>query len=170
MALEIERKFLVAAAPDPEAVLGRVTLRQGYLALDGAVEVRLREVDGVSAMTVKAGGGRARTEVEVVLGAADAGELWPHAEARSVAKVRARVALAEGLVAEHDVYAGALAGLETVEVEFPDAATADRFVPPAWFGDELTGRPGWSNAELARQGLPPTVEPRGPRVPYPRGT
>lgn len=154
MPLEIERKFLVASAPDGDAVVGSERLRQGYLAVDGAVEVRLREADGVTTMTVKAGMGLARSEVELRLADVDAADLWPHAATRSLQKVRFRVRLTDALTAELDDYEGTLAGLQVVEVEFPDLETARAFAPPAWFGREITGEPGWSNAELASQGCP----------------
>lgn len=150
---EIERKYLVPdgvalTLPDGDG------LRQGYLAIDGAVEVRLRLQGPDAVLTVKAGRGRVRTEVERPVTAAEADELWPHTDGRRVEKTRHLVPLPEALVAEVDVYEGALAGLRTVEVEFPDAVAADAFVPPEWFGEELTGRDGWSNADLALRGRP----------------
>jgi CYTH domain-containing protein len=59
-----------------------------------------------------------------------------------------------GHVAEVDLYAGALAGLCVVEVEFSSETDAAAFIPPAWFGRELTGQRGWNNAALARHGRP----------------
>lgn len=154
MADEIERKFLVTQIPDR---LGPgVALRQGYLAEDGAVTLRIRLTDGRALLTVKAGSGLVRTEVEVPIDADDAEQLWPHTEGRRIEKTRHRIELGPGgPVAELDRYAGALEGLVTVEVEFADRAAADAFVPPPWFGVELTGVPGWSNAELARRAAPP---------------
>jgi CYTH domain-containing protein len=105
-------------------------------------------------MTVKGGRGLDRTEVELRLDDADAGDLWPHARPRSLEKVRSRVRLTDALTAELDVYEGDLAGLRVVEVEFDDLAAADAFTPPAWFGREVTGERGWSNAELATHGSP----------------
>lgn len=151
---EIERKYLVPAGAEVELAPPGRRLRQGYLALDGAVEVRLRLSGEDAVLTVKAGGGRTRTEVERSLTAEEAAALWPRTDGRRVEKVRHLVPLDGGLVAELDLYEGALEGLRTVEVEFPDDATAAAFVPPAWFGEELTGRPGWSNADLALHGLP----------------
>ncbi len=52
------------------------------------------------------------------------------------------------------MYAGVLAGLSVVEVEFGSEREAASFAPPAWFGRELTGETGWSNAALARHGRP----------------
>ena len=69
-----------------------------------------------------------------------------------------RVPVAGG-VAEVDRYGGELDGLWTVEVEFDSEQAADAFTPPAWFGTELTGTPGWSNGDLARHGRP--AEPPG---------
>jgi CYTH domain-containing protein len=64
-----------------------------------------------------------------------------------------------GRVAEVDLYAGSLAGLRIVEVEFASADDASRFTPPSWFGSEVTGDRRWTNAELARHGAPPHGDP-----------
>ena len=154
MASEIERKFLVPEAPEPAGLGLGARLRQGYLAVDGPVEVRLRHTDGAATLTVKAGAGLRRTEVEVPLDPAEADELWPHTEGRRVAKMRHRMALDGELVAEVDLYEGALAGLCTVEVELASQADATAFTPPGWFGEELTGQKAWSNAALALHGRP----------------
>lgn len=53
-----------------------------------------------------------------------------------------------------DVFHGELEGLAIVEVEFPSSEAADAFEPPAWFGEEITGRPEWSNPGLAVRGRP----------------
>lgn len=153
MATEIERKFLVDDLPAP-SVLGNGTgLRQGYLAGEGDVEVRLRLADGTAVLTIKAGRGRSRTEVETELDPAEAEELWPHTEGRRIEKTRYKVVLGD-VTAEVDVFADALDGLLVVEVEFPSEAEADAFEPPAWFGRELTGDGRWTNASLARHGRP----------------
>jgi CYTH domain-containing protein len=125
------------------------------VAVDGSVEVRVRIDDDGAVLTVKAGSGLRRTEVEVPLDDADADALWAHTEGRRIEKRRHQCAIgADELVAEVDLFDGALDGLAVVEVEFPDAATAAGFEPPAWFGREVTGEAGWSNADLARSGPP----------------
>jgi CYTH domain-containing protein len=152
---EIERKFVVGGAPDAEPVSEAAQVRQGYLAVDGGAEVRIRWRGDVAVLTVKAGSGLVRTEVELPLGADDADALWPVTAGRRVEKLRQRFALDGGLVAELDTYAGALEGLQTVEVEFESAAAATAFEPPGWFGPEVTGDRRWANATLASEG-PPT--------------
>jgi adenylate cyclase len=118
--------------------------------------VRVRISANAATLTVKAGTGVSRTEVETAISLEQAEALWPHTVGRRIDKTRSSVTLDDplGRVAEIDVYAGELTGLRIVEVEFDSEAEAAAFAPPAWFGPELTGRPGWSNAALARHGRP----------------
>src|SRR5262245_15925066 len=155
MATKIERKWVAERRPKVlEGGLDGTYLRQGYLAEDGVVTVRVRIADDSSKLTVKAGGGQARTEVEVDIDRRDAEELWSLTEGRRLTKTRYRVALDDELTAEVDVFDGQLAGLVIVEVEFESQDAAEAFDPPDWFGREVTGVEGWSNSELARAGRP----------------
>lgn len=131
-------------------------MRQGYLAEDESVEVRVRITTTGAMLTVKAGSGLARTEVEVVIAPEQAEALWPYTAPRRIEKTRHRIALddAQRHVAEVDLYAGALAGLCVVEVEFDSETDAAAFTPPSWFGREVTGERRWSNAALALHGRP----------------
>lgn len=156
MTVEIERKFILSMAPPSDQMSTGVHIRQGYLAEEEAVEVRIRITSAGATLTVKAGKGISRTEVDVPISVEDAEQLWPHTAGRRIDKTRHRVPLDDrsGLVAEIDVYAGALDGLIVAEVEFTSPSEAAAFIAPAWFGREVTGEPGWSNASLARNGRP----------------
>ncbi|MCC5950626.1 MAG: CYTH domain-containing protein [Acidimicrobiia bacterium] len=148
---EVERKYLVSRLPDD---LGPADeLRQGYLAVDERAEVRVRTSDASSTITVKSGQGLVREEIEIPVDPAIADRLLDLAADRMIHKRRHRVPLGTH-VAEVDRYLGALEGLTVVEVEFADETDAGRFAPPAWFGRELTGEQGWSNAALAAHGRP----------------
>lgn len=149
---EIERKYLVA---DPPPLPGAGTpIRQGYLAIDGDVEVRVRAKGPARVLTVKGGRGRVRAEVETAIEAGEFDELWPLTEGRRIAKRRHEVTHADRTI-EVDVFEDALAGLVVAEVEFPDDEAAARFEPPPWFGPEVTDDERWSNARLAIDGRPP---------------
>lgn len=153
MTTEIERKFVVTDAPGTEVLGPGVRLRQGYIAEDGDVQVRVRITDASAVLTVKAGTGLRRTEVEVPVTMEEADGLWPHTEGRRIEKVRHRVAVGR-YTAEVDVYEGGLLGLHTAEVEFSSEQEAGAFEPPGWFARDVTTEPGWDNASLARNGLP----------------
>jgi adenylate cyclase len=153
VSVEIERAFVAEDVPDPALLGPGVALRQGYVASEGEVEVRLRIRAQDAVVTIKAGRGMVRTEVELPLQIEDAEALWQHTEGRRLAKHRHRVEV-DGHVAEVDVYDDALAGLCRVEVEFASAEEATAFEPPAWFGREVTDDDRWRNASLARHGRP----------------
>jgi adenylate cyclase len=153
VALEIERKFIVDALPGADQ-LGRGThLRQGYLAEENDVEVRVRIAEREAVVTIKAGRGLARTEVEVPVDLDAAEALWPHTAGRRNEKVRHRTPVGSSVV-EVDVYRGDLSGLCVAEVEFASEAEAASFQPPTWFGREVTGERAWVNSSLARHGAP----------------
>jgi adenylate cyclase len=155
VATEVERKFVVTAVPAADVLGPGARLRQGYLAEEGEVEVRVRIDDSAqtAVLTVKAGKGMSRVEVERSVAVEEADALWPFTSGRRIDKVRHRV-VTEGHTADLDIYAGDLDGLFTAEVEFQDEDAAHAFVPPAWFGTEVTGDKRWSNASLARNGRP----------------
>jgi adenylate cyclase len=143
---EIERKFKVGTLP--EHLLGPGSaIRQGYLCVT-PVEIRLRAQDGGHELTVKSLGGLRRVEVGLPLRTEQFEELWPLATA-FVEKTRHRAEL-DGAVAEVDIYGGNLEGLVVVEVEFDSEQQAASFVPPDWFGDEITSDSRFRNAALAQ--------------------
>ena len=154
MATEIERKFLLDGLPATLRFARGHAIKQGYLALDGDTEVRLRTGSKAPVLTIKSGRGEVRTEVELPVAGADAQALWALTEGRRLEKTR-RLARIGGTQAEIDEYTGDLAGLVVAEVEFDDAAAARAFRPPSWFGRELTGDPAYANRSLACDGLPP---------------
>jgi adenylate cyclase len=151
--IEIERKFLLDGLPPTMRYARRVPIRQGYIALDGDIEVRVRLTPKAAVLTIKAGRGGVRTEEEVTLDSRRGAALWELTEGRRVQKTRRRVRIGAA-EAEIDEYGGALDGLVVAEVEFADEDAARAFEPPAWFGDEVTDDGRYSNRSLATDGLP----------------
>ncbi|HSP04447.1 MAG TPA: CHAD domain-containing protein [Acidimicrobiales bacterium] len=149
--MERERTFLVADMPElPD---DGTRIRQGYLAIDGDVQVRVREREGDGrTLTVKGGRGAVRAEIELVIGVDRFEALWPLTAGRRIDKTRYVVPV-DGADAELDVFAGDLAGLVLVEVELDSDEAMAAFEPPAWFGPEVTDDDRYSNATLAVDGL-----------------
>jgi adenylate cyclase len=155
MGTEVERKFVLAARPHGLEGHPSHRLEQGYLAIDPAgSEVRVRRKDHKTLMTVKSGIGLVRAEEEFAIDAELFERLWALTAGRQVVKTRYLVPLGDGLTAEVDDYEGALAGLLTAEVEFPDEASAHAFQAAAWMGEDVTGDPRYANRTLAVEGDP----------------
>lgn len=147
--MEIERQFLVARLP--QLPQDYEYLRQGYVAL--LPEIRIRQI-GTSqfTLTVKRGAGLVREEWETEISPQEfdslAGRLCP--ETCMIEKRRYKLALPGNLVAELHVHEGQLAGFNYVEVEFAALEAAQKFVPPDWFGREVTDDARFSYGILAK--------------------
>ncbi len=157
MPTEIERRFLV----DPTVVQDRAErserVEQGYVAIDPeGAQVRVRKLGDDTFLTVKRGSGESRFEAELEIPESTFDSLWPLTESRRVEKRRYFGSLGGGLCFEADVFGGALAGLNIVEVEFDSRERGDDFRPPDWFGAEVTEDGRFSNASLAVDGKPET--------------
>ena len=150
---EIERKFLLSRTPDP--LPPGESVEQGYLAVapDGT-EVRIRRRAGRCTLTIKSGPARVRVEEELEIDDRRFEALWALTEGRRIAKTRHLVPLGDGLTAEVDVYAEALDGLLTAEVEFASSEASLAFAPPDWLGAEVTGDARYANQSLALAGVP----------------
>ena len=162
--VERERTFLVADMPElPDA---GTRIRQGYLAIDGDVQVRIREREGDGrTLTVKGGRGAVRAEVELVIGVDRFEALWPLTAGRRIDKTRYVIPIG-GADAELDVFAGDLTGLVLVEVELDSDEAMAAFEPPDWFGREVTDDDRYSNASLAVRER--SIARRGARARLPR--
>jgi len=153
MPLEVERKFLLPGAPDWLQEHPSNRIEQGYLAAEDGDEVRLRRRGEQPKLTVKRGQGEVREEAEVDLSPEQFDELWPLTESMRLTKTRYLVPL-DDLEVEVDTFEGDLEGLVTAEIEFESRAAADRFEPPSWLGEEVTGDERYANQSLVRSGLP----------------
>jgi CYTH domain-containing protein/CHAD domain-containing protein len=152
--VERERKWLVRELPELD---DGVPLRQGYLAIDGAVSVRVRDAGkGNRTLTLKAGAGTSRTELEWPIDRDEFDAAWPATDGRRVVKTRYRIPLGEHTV-EVDVFGDRLDGLVVAEVEFDSDEALVAFDPPAWFGREVSDDLRYANASMAVHGLDPSL-------------
>src|SRR3954470_22168243 len=156
--MEIERKWVLERPPEGLERHPGKRIEQGYVALDDAgAEVRVRRAGGKHTLTVKSAPGLVRVEEELALEPGQFDSLWALTDGRRVVKTRYDVAL-DGLTAEVDIYDGHLAGLVTVEVEFPSEEASEGFRAPDWFGREVTGDKGYANRALAVSAPAPSGE------------
>lgn len=160
--VERERKFLVDAVPDDLDSAATVQLRQGYLAADDGRSVRVRDAgsDGCT-LTVKAGRGIERTELEWSITRQEFEAAWPHTDGQRIEKTRHLIPFGDHVI-ELDVFDGDLDGLVVAEVEFDSISASDDFEPPVWFGRDVTDDGRYTNASLALHGLPDAAPPPHP--------
>lgn len=129
--------------------------KESYLELGGKKtvlaneEVRIRKNGDARAFTIKSGGTFLREEKEVLIDSEMYDCIFPAAKGRTVEKKRYEIPLESGHMAELDVYCGKHEGLKTVEVEFENLDDCCSFVPPAWFGKEITKDLRFKNKNLA---------------------
>lgn len=144
--MEIERKFLIDRLPDLNGCK-MIVMSQHYLSVDPVM--RIRQADDRFIFTYKSGEGMVRQEEEFEISEKDFAKLLAKRIGSGVYKKRYVIPLDEKLHAEVDVYEKQLEGLRVVEVEFENETEANAFVPPAWFGAEVTEDPSYTNAMLA---------------------
>lgn len=152
--IESERSFLIRQMPDLSSCAS-IEIEQHYL--DNNPEpLRLRSSGGKFELTrklnVDPNDMSRKDERNLPLTREQFNLLLPLA-CRSLTKTRHFVPLEGGLTAEIDAYHGPLEGLLTVEVEFPDEATRDRFTPPDWFGRDISQDEWSANSFLAGKTL-----------------
>jgi adenylate cyclase len=144
--IEWERKFLVNNAAWRAESASKQEIWQGWLLVQEGISVRLRINNGEATTTCKIdipGEVEKRVELESPIDAAVADRLratcgvW-------LEKTRWLVRRGEA-VWEVDEYHGELEGLIVAEIENP----GEDLELPMWVGEEVTGRPEWSNQELA---------------------
>ncbi|MBN2982509.1 MULTISPECIES: CYTH domain-containing protein [Cohnella] len=154
MSLEIERKFLLAEAPDKLAGQGAIRVRskqrieQTYLALDEAQEIRVRRITDLTTgqiaytHTFKNGNGLSREEVEYSISEGLYSQLIAAFGFIPLTKTRLTAEWDDRIV-EIDIYDQL--ELSVLEVEFATEEEAIGFAAPEWFGPDISLEKKYSN-------------------------
>ncbi len=154
--MEIERKYLLRELPEHLEQYRFHLIEQAYLCTSPVV--RIRKQDDEYILTYKGKGMLAREEYNLPLTEESYYHLLPKADGNVLTKKRYLIPLACGLTAELDIFEGKFSGLTLAEVEFPDQTAADSFVPPEWFGEEVTFSSIYHNSTLSRiEKWPPAI-------------
>jgi adenylate cyclase len=158
--LEIERKFLLENDPKQLIQDGVITFRseqrieQTYLALDEQQEVRVRRLVDLATNdvhythTFKSGNGLKREEIEYEITSSIYEQLMSGRKLLPLTKNRITAQWGERLV-EIDIYDQIQ--LTVLEVEFDSEDAALSFVPPAWFGKDISSERQYSNKKVWRE-------------------
>jgi len=152
--MEIERKYLISSPPaDIESYPCRM-IEQGYLST--APVVRIRRDNDEYILTYKSKGLMVREEYDLPLTKESYEHLKTKIDGRLIRKHRYMIPLDDVLTIELDLFDGDLAPLMLAEVEFPTEEMANSFIPPAWFGEDVTYSTDYHNSRLSfKTGSPP---------------
>ena len=145
--MEIERKFLIHTLPENLENYPRKEIEQGYINREPVV--RIRRSDDKYILTCKGQGLMVREEFELPLNKEEFEHMKPKTDGIFIEKTRYLIPYDKKLTIELDVFHGKLAPLVLAEVEFDSVEEADAFVPPVWFGEDVTNSPKYHNSNLS---------------------
>lgn len=147
--MEIERKFLIRSLPEHLDSFPCRQIEQGYLCTDPVV--RIRKEDEEYYLTYKSKGLMVREEYNLPLTREAYLHLRPKADGILIAKKRYLIPLPPCYTIELDIFENELSPLILAEVEFPTEEEANAFVPPEWFGEDVTYSDKYHNSVLSRK-------------------
>lgn len=155
--MEIERKFLVDLNKNPYDLNTAMMhhIEQAYLCT-GPV-VRIRKEDNDYYLTYKSKGNNqdnkwmlAHEEYNLPLTEEAYLHLREKADGNIITKKRYVLPMENDLFIELDIFEGKFEGLVLAEVEFPDVETAESFVMPEWFTEDVTYDTKYHNSVMSR--------------------
>lgn len=146
--MEIERKFIPKDLPEDLNQYKHHKIEQAYL--NTAPVVRIRKQDDEYFLTYKGGGMMAREEYNLPLNETSYDHLLEKADGNIITKTRFLIPIHSGLTAELDIFEGRFAGMLLVEVEFDSVEQANSFIPPEWFGEDVTNDGRYHNSYLSK--------------------
>lgn len=146
--MEIERKYLIKDVPADLNAYPYHIIEQGYLCTEPVVRIRRQDDDYI--LTYKGKGMMVREEYNLPLTKEAYEHLKPKADGNIISKKRYVIPIEQGLNIELDIFDTPFAPLILAEVEFPDEKTADHFIPPDWFQEDVTFDGRYHNSYLSQ--------------------
>ncbi|SDY69457.1 CYTH domain-containing protein [Lachnobacterium bovis] len=147
--MEIEKKYLLTKIPFDLSSFEKKEISQGYLCTSPVV--RIRKSNDKYTLTYKGEGLMAREEYNLPLTKESYNQLSSKIDGILIEKTRYLIPLENNLTAELDVFHGKLDSLMLVEVEFDSIEAANAFVPPSWFGEDVTFSNKYHNSNLSKK-------------------
>lgn len=146
--MEIERKYLIHTLPENLENYPHRIIEQGYLSTEPVVRIRRDNDEYI--LTYKSKGLMMREEYNLPLTKDSYMHLREKIDGRLIIKKRYLIPLSNELTIELDIFGGDLAPLMLAEVEFPDETSANSFIPPKWFGEDVTFSGEYHNSRLSQ--------------------
>ena len=147
--MEIERKYLINKLPEQLERFPFREIEQGYLCTDPVV--RIRRTDDSYTLTYKGRGLMVREEYNLPLTKEAFEHMKPKTDGIFIRKRRYLIPYDESLTIELDIFYGELAPLQLAEVEFQTEEEAVSFLPPEWFGEDVTFSSEYHNSTFSKR-------------------
>lgn len=145
--MEIEKKYLIKELPFSLEDYPSQKIEQGYLCVDPVVRIRRSNDDYY--LTYKSSGLMAREEYNLPLTREAYDHLRPKIDGHLISKTRYLIPY-QGLTIELDDFHIPFDDLLIAEVEFATEEEALTFIPPKWFGEDVTFSTKYHNSALSQ--------------------
>ena len=111
----------------------------------------MRRSDDTYTLTYKSKGLMSREEYNLPLTAESYAHLKTKADGNVICKKRYRIPAGQDLTIELDLFDPPFEGLVLAEVEFLSEEQANAYLPPDWFGEEVTWSSDYHNSTLSKK-------------------
>lgn len=155
--MEIEKKFAIIELPSNLEQYVKKEIEQGYLCTKPVVRIRKSNEDyylTYKSPFYKDGDKEQVTivnnEVEIPIDSKAYEHLKEKIDNQLIVKTRYLIPLWSNLIGELDIFHGCLEGLAFIEVEFASEEDAKNFVPPSWFGKDVSMDDHYKNNYLTQ--------------------
>lgn len=141
---EIERKFLISPENIPISLRQPIHIEQFYIQIDPEIRFR-KEVLGYSENRYYHKTEKNKT-TNPLIEEDDYYDNMPRKVGQIIQKKRYVIQLLDNYWAYYDNYDS---GLNIIGVEFGDTEAANEWIPPEWFGEEVTGIDEYKGVNIA---------------------
>lgn len=152
--MEIEKKYLVKNPPAHLTEFEHLHIEQAYIHTNPVIRIRKQNDEYIltiknSAFVDNSLKGAVTEELETKLTEEQYTSLLPLVTSHIIKKTRYLIPYNDNKL-ELDIYYDRLEGLYTVEVEFKTVEELNSFIPPDWFGDDVTYDAQYKNSSLSK--------------------
>ena len=147
--MEIERKYLLNELPANLESYESHRIEQGYMCTEPVI--RIRRQDDHYILTYKSKGLMVREEYNLPLTKESYEHLKSKIDGILITKTRYLIPFGTSLTIELDVFDGVYNGLFLAEVEFASEEDANNFIPPDWFGEDVTFSTKYHNSTMSKK-------------------